>query len=165
MNRAVLLFLFSTFTLFADEQWPGVPFAEVRAYYYQVNGGEEPIIKDGKLHSSVVNKEGALLNATQTKRLIEARSLKVLYRRYKCYSPRHGFVFYDRDKKPVAYIEVCLECIGSDTKPSRKGYLDFPTVLDLIEELELPFGPQAGNAKAIRLELQKMRFEFDEPVK
>ena len=30
-----------------------------------------------------------------------------------CYEPRHSFVFYNKEEKPFASIEVCLDCYGS----------------------------------------------------
>ena len=30
-----------------------------------------------------------------------------------CYEPRHSFIFYNKEQKPYAAIEVCLDCYGS----------------------------------------------------
>ena len=30
-----------------------------------------------------------------------------------CYEPRHSFIFYNKEKKPFASIEVCLDCYSS----------------------------------------------------
>lgn len=38
-----------------------------------------------------------------------------------CYEPRHSFIFYNKDQKRYAAIEVCLKCLGSrETKGVKK---------------------------------------------
>ena len=131
--------------------WPEVEYAEVRAYYYQPeSNGSEPILTDGNLHPSVVNKQGTPLDASQVKRLIAALDGQATFTEVKCYRPHHALIFYDRNHKPVAVAEVCLDCMRSRITPNSKGRVDYRLVADLLEELKFPLGPAASDAKIYR---------------
>lgn len=151
MNKSFLAALFFICARVALATWPGVEYAEVRAYYLDPSSpGKGPIAIDGKLQPNVADREGATLNADQTKRLIAAITSQVLYSPAKCYIPRHWFVFYDHDRKPVAVVEICLECMEDVIKPHAEGFVDFPAVADLLEELKLPLGDSFTDAKTYR---------------
>jgi hypothetical protein len=123
--------------------WPGVPYTAVRAYAYNHNGVlERPILAQGKLDESVVNKDGALLSRAQIKRLLAAvTGSHKPYELAMCFEPRHAFVFYQR-AKPVAVIEVCFACRQIRKRPTGEEYpVDLPALSELIRELKVPLDP------------------------
>ncbi len=143
MKSALLLLLLSTLSLFAGEPWPGVRFAEVRAYAWPDDKTTEAVILPGMtLKPGVINQDGAPLNAEQIKRLRGA----VIGRHPShpvaaCYIPHNAFVFYDEAKKPVAFVEVCFGCLGSRQEP--KATAEWPDLLAMaaiFDELKLPLG-------------------------
>jgi len=153
MTRALLFLVCATLPLLADKPWPPVQYAEVRAYYYNVRGEDAaPIVKDGKLHATVVNKEGIIVLPAQMKALLAILNTKKLESlRPACYYPRHGLVFYDRNKKVVAFYEVCFECMLQRSEPEGIAPLThMPSIADFFEQLKLPIGPNGKTAKDVR---------------
>lgn len=153
--RLLLFLVCATLPLLADNPWPGVEYAEARAYYYNASGEDgAPLVKDGELHKSVVNKGGTVVPPEQVKALLtilNTRKLKSL--RPACYRPRHGVVFYDRDKKVVAFYEVCFECLLQRSEPDGIAPLThLPSVADLFENLKLPISPHGKTAQNVRKE-------------
>jgi hypothetical protein len=145
INRAILIILLTTASVFAGAPWPGVDYTEVRAFAWAPTvppaiPPEELIHADMTFADGVINKAGTLLNATQVKRLLAAQA-----RRHKprgaagCYSPHNAFVFYAADTKPVAYLELCFDCFGAKTHPADKDCdPDFLKLARLCAELKLP---------------------------
>ena len=143
MNRAILLLCFSTVSLFAGEQWPGVQYAEVRAYAWPGDKGTEAVILSGMtLMPGVINKDGALLTHQQVKRLLTAVSGKhPSYSIPACHLPHNAFMFYDAAKKPVAYFEICFECFNKRSEPQGTSkYLDLVSLASIFAEHKLPMG-------------------------
>jgi hypothetical protein len=103
---------------------------------------EGMIHKDMTLPEGVINKDGALLNAQQVKRLLKAEARRFRSRGVAgCYSPHNAFVFYDAEKRPVAFLEICFDCIGSRTVPEdAQCDPDFHALAVLFSELKLPLG-------------------------
>ena len=127
--------------------WPDVEYAEVRGYLYFPGGdqtdeaAEEEILKDGKLHPAVVNKEGAKLSPEQVKRLLDAvRPSKISRTGVGCYFPHHGFVFYDQAGKSVAELSPCFLCGVGRAEPGNKSLTTwrFEDLAKLATELKLP---------------------------
>ncbi len=112
MKRAILLLLFCAVSAAAGESWPGVQFTEVRAYAWSDDKKSEAIILDGMtLKPGVINKDGALLTATQTRRLLSAITSKHPWHPVAaCHVPHNAFVFYNADHRPVAFVELCFGC-------------------------------------------------------
>ncbi len=137
--------------------FPGVPFAEVRAYAYHFDGkyrlndavpgcrpGEDGLLaKDGTLCPSVVL-PAAYLTRLQVERLVD------LFRHpdqetvhVHCGGdPHHAFVFYDASGLPVAEITVDLSCgmwwarpLPAGTVPSM--YANEKPMRQLCRELDL----------------------------
>ncbi len=144
MKTALLFLLLMLCPLQAGKPWPGVEFTEVRAFVWdpQETMAEELIADDMTFHKGVINKEGTPLNAAQVKRVLAAQA-----RRWKkrpvaaCYSPHNAFVFYDAQKKPVAFLEICFDCLGARMKPADKDCdPDFMALAQLCSELKLSFG-------------------------
>ena len=149
----VLTFLFSEridqSILGPRVDWPAVSYSEVRGYVYNA-GGENgiPIIQDGVLHPSVIDREGVKLSAAQVERLLDAVACPHSNPRIRaaCYDPRHAFVFYDDSHQPVAHVEICFSCIGFSTLPTLSHSVGFVELGQLCKDLSLPvfFGRNAN---------------------
>jgi len=128
----------------AAPSWPGVSFFEVRAYSYNAKGyAKPPIVKDGTLDTSVINTNGALLATNQVRHLLAAVTGEhPPHPAAHCFKPRHAFVFYDSEKKPIAQIEVCFECLHYRARPEGTAqFLEWSNLADLCRELKLPNSP------------------------
>jgi hypothetical protein len=139
-----------TFHGIAAPSWPGISFFEVRAYSYNAEGyGRPPIIKDAKLHPSVINTNGALLSINQVKDLLAAvTGDHPGHAAAGCFKPRHAFVFYDSDKKAIAQLEICFECLHYRARPEGTAmFFDLAALADLCRELKLPNSPNPDFSK------------------
>jgi hypothetical protein len=105
----------------------------------------EPLVYDGKLANSVINKSGVLLTPSQIQRVIRAITKKppATIVQARCFDPHHGFVFYDARKRPVAWVEVCFECNRISTEPHvpKHTFPDMQALSELCDELKLPGSP------------------------
>lgn len=121
--------------------WPRVPYAEVRAFFYNANAENfVPIIENGELHKSVIDRNGVLLDVSQVDRLLDAvaRPHSDFDVRAACYFPRHAFVFFDEKHQPVAFVEICFSCIAEDTSPKLTHRVGFAELEQLCRDLSLP---------------------------
>jgi len=160
-------FLFFAASLFAADEWPGVKFAEVRAYAWKTGADGPPpeenlIREDMTLVDGVINKDGGVLTAEQVKRLLAAVTGE--HEKHpvaECYTPHNAFLFYNAEKKPVAYVEICFDCL-STRKSQQKApeWVDLPALAKLFEELKLPIGKYADAAA-----LQNRLTDFKRPSK
>jgi hypothetical protein len=144
--------------------WPAAPYVEVRAYAYNLRGDSAPPIMNGAgvLHRSVVNRKGARLSANQVLRLLAAITGEHPdHPRAACFYPRHAFVYYDAETKPVAWLEVCFECLGGESHPDGlRGPFDMPALAELTAELRLARSPGRAfraNFDAFRRRLRAAR--------
>lgn len=140
-----LSFLLSTVSLLGADPWPGVEYAEVRAFVWEPTktpANEALILDDFTFIAGVINKEGSPLTAEQVQRLFQAQSRRYAERRVAgCYRPHNAFVFYDAQKKPVAFLEICFDCLGARSRPrDKEADPDFVALATIFEELKLPFG-------------------------
>ena len=131
----------------AEADWPGTAYIEVRAYAYNPRPADTnpSILKDGHLNPTVLNKDGLVLTADQTKYLLAAVTGKHpdpgVYAA--CFNPRHAFVFYDVAHRPVAWVEICFDCGNAEAEPGQKGQIyDVAALLKLVRELKLPLVPR-----------------------
>jgi hypothetical protein len=139
--------------------WPAVEYAEVRAYLY--NPGENRknlILHEGKLHPEVANPEGIKLDAAQIERLLATLRNKAANGvGVGCFEPHHGFVFYDRDGKPVADLTVCFLCIQGVARPGqyRMTTWEWDLLKQLVRDLGLPVFKDDEEAEAHFIDLAK----------
>lgn len=147
MKEAIFALLFATGPVFAETAWPGVEYKEVRAYAWKIDRSQSKplhrlIREDMSLVEGVINKEGALLNKAQVKRLLSAQARPAKDRlQAMCYLPHNLFVFYTGEKKPVAYLEVCFDCLKSHAYPkSVETDPDYVEIAKICAELNLPIG-------------------------
>ncbi|MEK7949161.1 DMP19 family protein [Luteolibacter soli] len=132
--------------------WPGVEYAEVRAYLYNPgDNAENLILENGKLHAEVVNPEGIKLDATHTERLLATfRGKAPDGAGVGCFTPHHGFVFYDRDGKPVADVTACFLCEIGVANPGSHSMTtwEFNSLARLVQDLGLPVFKDPTEAEA-----------------
>ena len=69
VRALILLILFTLPFQLLAENWPPA-YSEVRAYYYDGGASGQPVIKDGRLHPTIQDKEGVLLTDKQVSRLL-----------------------------------------------------------------------------------------------
>jgi hypothetical protein len=95
--------------------FPGVAFAEVRAFAFDLEVSERPMCgapldADGSL-CSTVERPGVVLSAEQSRLLVDLLKKPATYGPgSKCFLPHHGFVFYDAAGVPVADVSLCFMC-------------------------------------------------------
>ena len=121
--------------------WPPVPFAEVRAYLYNLSGKHAaPILDHGKINPTAWNPEGARLEPAQIAALQRAVTEyhPSVVMTASCYRPRHAFVFYDDQHKPVACLEVCFSCSNYRLWPEHPGPVDIDALPPILSELKIP---------------------------
>jgi hypothetical protein len=142
MMRTIALFLFSSLSLFAGDNWPGVAFKAVRAYAWPADTETEAVVlPDKRLLPGVLNRNGASLTLDQLKHLRAAvtgqhAGLPV----FACYVPHNAFVF-DASKKPVAFVEVCFSCLGYRAEPKGAAEsFDLLALAEIFGEHRLPMG-------------------------
>jgi hypothetical protein len=145
-TTTISLVLMVSSALAANNGWPGKPYGEVRAYAYNAEGDiDRPILKNGRLDHSVVNKRGIGLAPQQISRLVAAATggRPLPRSMIACFNPRHAFVFYDASKKPVASVELCFECHNAAAEPQRPYQVfDVAALEKLARELKLPLIPK-----------------------
>jgi hypothetical protein len=56
--------------------------------------------------------------------------------------PHNAFVFYNAERQPVAFLEICFDCLGDRSQPAvrAEGDPDFIALAKIFSELKLPFG-------------------------
>lgn len=122
---ALILTFFITFILAAiqlhynppklPDIWPYKDYKYVRAYLYNLDNklyGKHAIVKGNKLDPTVVG-DGAKLSQKQVQTLVTLTNKDIqglIEGLSKSYIPHHGFVFYDKENQPVAYITLCFDC-------------------------------------------------------
>lgn len=143
MKRILLFLLLSAISLFAEEKpWPGVEYTEIRAYAWPLsNNTTDKVIKDDmSLMPGVLNQAGAVLTPKQTESLLAAVNRKTRQSKLTlCYQPHNAFVFY-KDRKPVAFVEVCFMCCGTRTNPDTASAIDLMALANIYSEHKLPLG-------------------------
>ncbi|MCP5047927.1 MAG: hypothetical protein GY940_12195 [bacterium] len=97
------------------DPWPHREFAYVKAYLYNLENtlyGKHAIIKENKLDPTVVG-DGVLLEPKQVETVVTVTNKDIaglIQGLSKSYIPHHGFVFYDKNYRPVASITLCFDC-------------------------------------------------------
>lgn len=103
--------------------FPGVPFAKVRAFAFDLENDSRPIcygpLDEDGTSCSTVQRPGVELTAEQASKLVDLLKQKSSFGvGSKCFLPHHGFVFYDEAGVPVADISVCFLCDMAASRPS-----------------------------------------------
>jgi|GEM_PF-1496336 len=142
LKRILAVWLVSLATV-AWAEWPGVKYAEVRAYAWPAEAPLQEVMLAGmKPAEGAVQPEGTRLSEAQVQRLLVAQARRSRERSsMACYYPHNAFVFFDAEQRPVAFLELCFDCRKWTSEP-----MDAESTPDLVElatifaELKLPFG-------------------------
>ena len=143
MKKIVLTILVFPFILIANEKsWPGTTFTEVKAFHWPLKISKRSLISNEfELVPGAINKAGVKLNKDQVK--ILQRSVVNKFPPHPaaaCYSPHNVFVFYN-GKKPVAFIEICFDCLGYRSFPKAPAdNFDLLSIAKICQQLKIPFG-------------------------
>ncbi len=127
--------------------WPSTNYSHVVGYSFDTGRAEpDSLVRTGKLDETRLKQfkqKEVSLTPTQIGRLLSATfgSRKRLAPAA-CYSPHHIFVFYDKNAKPVAAIEICFGCDNLRAMPSKDNefHHDFADLARLSVELGLGLG-------------------------
>ena len=127
----------------AKANWLPREIQEVRAYVYDYTQEERnlSLLKNGKLHTGIINDGGAKLSDEQVERLKEAlRSSEEREPGAFCYMPHHGFVFFDAEGKAMGHIELCFQCgnVASSPKGLPDNEWNWEEISKILEELKVP---------------------------
>jgi len=117
-----------------NSQWPYREYAYVKAYLYNLDNrlyGNHAIIKPAgpgaekvgeyKLDETVIG-EGGLLDKRRVETIVAVTNNDIrglIEGLSKTYIPHHGFVFYDKNHIPVAYITLCFDCEALRVYPEK----------------------------------------------
>ncbi len=127
----------------AFAEWPEVPFATVRAYAWPLTRNEPEVITP-HLHPAkgALDPRGIVLTPPQVQRLLLAEKRRFAPRPAAgCYVPHNAFVFFSARGEPVAFLEICFDCLGVRLSPTDPDCdPDFLALGALCAELKLPFG-------------------------
>jgi hypothetical protein len=135
--------LFAFTSLRVNAQWLPDEAKIVKAYVYDYTQEKDnpTLLKSWKLHSGVINKEGAALSDEQIIRLKKALiSAEPRAAGAFCYMPHHGFVFYSASGRPLGHIELCFQCHNVDSSPKGlpEKEWNWEEIRKILEELKLP---------------------------
>ena len=165
MPRLLLAFLIlSTLTTGAAEPWPAIKFTEVHAYAWpDDDNGESIILNDMSLRPGVLNPAGALLTADQVKILTRAMTEGTQAElRMGCLVPHNALVYYDENKRPVAFVEICFSCFNDRTFPGGTAEaIDLLAIASIFDAHKLPMG-EHPNLAAFQKEYESVRKQFYE---
>lgn len=133
--------------------WPEPGFAEVRAFVWE--RGSLPVEQEWVIEWETMtpvpgarDPGGIVLTPEQVKRLCTAMTKFGGDYSKACYHPRHAFIFYDTEQRPVAVAEICFGCFQVREKPGRAArHPDWMALAELAEELGLDEGLRAGVTK------------------
>jgi len=140
-TRTVELMIEKDISIVAPDDWPAMEFSYVKLYLYNLdNKGVPQIIEKGQLHESAFNPAGFRLSEDQKGRIQGAiNQTRMEHDHASCYIPHHGFVYYNNDDKPVAWLSVCFMCSGYVFSPDIKvEFIDLDELKNIIQEAKLP---------------------------
>jgi hypothetical protein len=143
MRHALFILLAGVASALAGEQWPQVAFNEARAYAWPNDFTTEAVILPGmRLKPGVINPDGAALSPEQIKRLAAATNGKHPEHAVAgCHIPHNAVVFYDAQKKPVAFLEICFTCLSYRGEPNGLAErVALLSIASIFAELKLPMG-------------------------
>ena len=119
--------------------WPGVPYSEVRGYFYNLDGAPgAPILQNGHLHETVVDTNGARLTQQQIEQLLDAVARPQPPDPVaSCYMPRHAFIFYD-SSQTCRFRRDLLRLFDYQTSPSLPHRINLSALERLCRDVGLP---------------------------
>ena len=111
--------------------FPGVPYRYAKMYVFNLlesKGRPDSKIWDGNSYAQTKSGQGKTLDEKSEKILtgITVQDMSSLYLGLsKCFTPRHGIVYFDKDDEPVASISICFECEKISLFPNPYADIDY----------------------------------------
>ena len=112
---------------------------ELTSYYFRDYRPENDNYKiiDGKLaFDESIIKERVVLSKKQQEEMFKIVNTDICPKEYSvadCYMPEHRITFYDKKNNVIAYLEVCLQCVGSRISPN---FTTVPLCKEKMDELK-----------------------------
>ncbi len=153
--------------------WPPVEYAHVVAYCYDStrdSRGSEIVFADGTHHRGIIAPFTRNLMPGQAKRLLALLNpeKEPIEQEEDCYDPHHALVFYDKEWKPLASIDICLSCADFRARPAHPNKeLDWEAFAALFRSLGMPVLEGEAGYQELFLMHQKpiLAEETEHPVK
>jgi hypothetical protein len=152
----------------APSEWPFAQWSYAKAYAFNLfpatNDVQLRIIEDG-VWSKHVRAE-TLVDRDRALRVVRlVNSTKGSFENSKCPFPRHAFVFFDGNDKPVGSVDVCFECDDLFAWPDFQ--ISHDAKYGVYEDIDLeqtgePLGPKGGLWAEFRSALTEYRVLFTE---
>ncbi len=142
---------------FKDSLLPPDNYSEARIYYYPKSelpkDFHEINFRDTKSLNYIIEKNAGTKVGSYDWTALFVKPEMYGYFGSACYSPRHLLVFFNGNKQPISYAEVCFECkryMPSDLS-SELNLIQFS---ELVESVGLPISPKDMNSKQFKREFQ-----------
>lgn len=147
-------------TLGVKASWPFAPWSHVKAYafnFFPARHGVQLRVLENGVWSPHIRSEVPLDHESAQHVAALVESTKGTFETSKCPFPRHAFVFFDVDGKPVGAVDICFECDDLFVWPDytvnpevKYGGFEVPDVgnLDLSEGSISPKGGLWHNFEA-----------------
>lgn len=132
------------------KSWPPVEYSHVVAYCYDYTRdprGSGIVFEDGTHHRGII--------VPFTRNLLESKHAKLeellnpskelIDEEVDCYDPHHALVFYDKDWKPVASIDLCFACADFRARPAHPAKeLGWREIEAFFKVLGMPTGDEVN---------------------
>ncbi|KAB2941743.1 MAG: hypothetical protein K8F92_10275 [Hyphomicrobium sp.] len=95
-------------------EWPFVPWSYAKAYtfnFFPQYAQPEVVTKNG-IWSKYIRSEQLVMRAQAIAAGELVAAIQGSFEDSKCMLPRHALVYFDRDDRPIASVNVCFECEG-----------------------------------------------------
>lgn len=94
-------------------EWPFVKWSYAKAYTFNFFGARHEVLhrvfRDGKWNKHIRSVQ--VISREHVKTVVElVNATRGSYETSKCPFPRHAVLFFNREDKPVAGVDVCFEC-------------------------------------------------------
>ena len=114
MKKLIFFLLMTSLTGFITADPGHFPYMsyEKAVVYRMTDYEQESIMPGGKLSTHVIEGTGDTLDATEIEAFLNIIEDTTTYNDiyFRCFSPRHGVVFYNAANEPVAHFTICIEC-------------------------------------------------------
>lgn len=113
ISSIVLTLACSSMSAWGQTEWTDLRYDQVTAYFVRHPLIEEEIIENGKLNAKLDSSNVVTLSSAQIRkvnRILTKRDRPGEYSVMECFLPRHGLVFWDEKRNPIAWVSVCFEC-------------------------------------------------------
>lgn len=137
--------LYSLF-MYAEKSFhfPGVTYSYAKIYYFNLDELKTPpesyIYTEEDGYAKSITGEGKVSSKALTsniEKLFLYHKNGLLNGLSKCFTPRHGIIYFDKEDIPVASLSVCFECQGIKMWTKEKGKIKSSNPKDVKGENQL----------------------------